>query len=160
MKNRRAKLVKAFRWSIGFLVGLLALALLVATLVYPLEYVRRVIAWEESDVKDYLYNFPQRRLAAAPMAFHFDKGSDKGRVSGLLEEIIEVDELDTFLAESDTQAYIVIQDDAILYEKYFGGAKRGSMMTSFSVAKSFTSALISLAIADGYIGSVDDPITQ
>ena len=92
--------MKAFGWSIGFLVGLLALALLVATLVYPFEYVRRVIAWGQSDVKDYLYNFPQRRLAAAPTAFHFDKGSNEGRVSGLLEEIIKVDELDT-LQEPD-----------------------------------------------------------
>jgi CubicO group peptidase (beta-lactamase class C family) len=33
-------------------------------------------------------------------------------------------------------------------------------VTSFSVAKSFTSALVGLAIQDGYIQSVDDPITR
>jgi CubicO group peptidase (beta-lactamase class C family) len=33
------------------------------------------------------------------------------------------------------------------------------MMTSFSVAKSFTTALVGIAIAEGHIGSVDDPIT-
>jgi CubicO group peptidase (beta-lactamase class C family) len=34
------------------------------------------------------------------------------------------------------------------------------MVTSFSVAKSFVSTLIGFAIQDGYIGSIDDPITR
>jgi CubicO group peptidase (beta-lactamase class C family) len=46
-----------------------------------------------------------------------------------------------------------------LYENYFNGTQRDSIVTSFSVAKSFTSALIGIAIDEGYIHSVDDPIT-
>jgi CubicO group peptidase (beta-lactamase class C family) len=38
--------------------------------------------------------------------------------------------------------------------------ERDSMMTSFSVAKSFITALIDIAIAEGNIGSVDDPIAR
>lgn len=38
-------------------MGLLALALLVASLVYPFEYVRRVLAYRDSDVQDYLEYF-------------------------------------------------------------------------------------------------------
>jgi hypothetical protein len=40
-----------------------------------------------------------------------------------------------------TQAIIVIQDDAILHAKYLNGTQLDSMMTSFSVAKTFTTAL-------------------
>jgi CubicO group peptidase (beta-lactamase class C family) len=53
----------------------------------------------------------------------------------------------------------VLQDDAVLYEKYFNDTRRDSIVTSFSMAKSFTSALIGKAIQEGYIGSVNDPIT-
>ena len=53
----------------------------------------------------------------------------------------------------------MIQDGAVRYENYFNGSQRYTMVTSFSVAKSFTSALIGIAIDEGYIDSVDDPIT-
>jgi CubicO group peptidase (beta-lactamase class C family) len=53
----------------------------------------------------------------------------------------------------------VIQHGKILYENYFNDTQRDSIVTSFSVAKSFASALIGIAIQEGYIKSVDDPIT-
>jgi len=54
----------------------------------------------------------------------------------------------------------VIQDGKILYENYFNNTQRDSIVTSFSVAKSFTSALIGKAIDEGFIESVDDPVTK
>jgi CubicO group peptidase (beta-lactamase class C family) len=63
-----------------------------------------------------------------------------------------------FLKASQTTSFIVIKDDAILYEGYFNGYDRDSIVTSFSTAKSVTSALIGIAIDEGRIGSVDDPI--
>ncbi|HSR29844.1 MAG TPA: serine hydrolase [Anaerolineae bacterium] len=152
-------LLRVFGWLIVIVLGLLGLALLIATLIYPFEYVRRVIAWGESDVTDYLENFPQRRLEASPETFLFDQASDEERVSELFETILQVDDFEAFLEANDTQAFIIVQGDAILYEKYLNGALRDSMMTSFSVAKSFTTALIGVAVAEGYIGSVNDPIT-
>lgn len=60
----------------------------------------------------------------------------------VFESVFGVSDFETFLTESETQAFIVIQDDEILYEGYFNGAERSSMVTSFSVAKSFDSTLI------------------
>ena len=40
------------------------------------------------------------------------------------------------------------------------GLTRDGRWTSFSVAKSFTSTLVGAAIRDGYIKSVDDPVTR
>ncbi len=68
--------------------------------------------------------------------------------------------LEKFLADTGTTAFLVIRDDALLYEGYFNGYDRESTQTSFSVAKSFVSALVGIAIEDGYIQSVDDPITK
>ena len=69
---------------------------------------------------------------------------------GLLSKPIpRVGNLEDFLTKTGTQAFIVIRDDAILYEKYFNGAKRDSTVVSFSTAKSFTSALVGIAIQEG-----------
>jgi len=65
-----------------------------------------------------------------------------------------------FLEQTDTVAFLVIKDDTLLYEGYFNGYDHNSTVTSFSIAKSFVSALVGIAISDGYISGVDDPITK
>ncbi len=154
------KVLKIFGWVIGILVGVVALILLIAVLVYPYEYVRRVIAWRESDYGDYMNNFPSRELDSAPAAFYFNESPDEEQVAKQFEELLQVDDFESFLEVENTQAFIVIQDDVILYERYFNGTQGDSLLTSFSVAKSFASALIGIAIDEGYIRSVDDPISD
>jgi CubicO group peptidase (beta-lactamase class C family) len=68
--------------------------------------------------------------------------------------------LEQFFADTGTIAFLVIRDDALLYEKYFNGYDRRSTQTSFSIAKSFVSALVGIAIQEGCIGNADDPITK
>lgn len=142
------------------LVALVALWLAVAALVYSPVYVGRVLAWGESDQGDYLNNFPLSSLSASQTVFSFRSSLDEERVRSVFESILGVSDFDTFLAGSATQALIVIQDDKILYEGYFNGAARDSMVTSFSVAKSFGSALIGIAIDEGFIDGVDDSVAD
>lgn len=59
-----------------------------------------------------------------------------------------------------TQAFIVIREDELLYEGYFGDFERDSIATSSSTSKSYLSALVGIAIGEGAIGSPDDPITD
>ena len=54
----------------------------------------------------------------------------------------------------------MLQDREVLYERYFNNTQRDSIVTSFSVAKSFTSALIGIAIEEGFIGDENDPATD
>jgi hypothetical protein len=63
-------------------------------------------------------------------------------------------------AHTDTQAFIVIRNDTVIYESYLDGANRDTLFTSFSMAKSFTSALIGIAIDQGKIKSISDPVIQ
>lgn len=151
---------KILLWTVGCIAGLFILLILISFIFYPPQYVYRVLVWGESDYYDYLNNFPNRSLEAAPIPFYFDKETDRERVSGIFKTILDIDDFDAFLERADTQAFIVIQDDVILFENYNNGASRDSLMTSFSVAKSFTSALVGIAIADGHINSVDDAITD
>jgi CubicO group peptidase (beta-lactamase class C family) len=55
---------------------------------------------------------------------------------------------------------IVVQDGKVRLERYGLGYGPEGRWTSFSVAKSFTSTLIGAAIRDGYIKSIDDPVTR
>ena len=64
------------------------------------------------------------------------------------------------LKKTDTTGILVLKNDTIVYEKYFQGNSALDKNTSWSLAKSFISALVGIAIADGYIDSVNDPITK
>ncbi|MGO9452906.1 MAG: serine hydrolase domain-containing protein [Candidatus Binataceae bacterium] len=107
--------------------------------------------------------FPFHTIENAPPAFHFTLGPP-----GLVPATVEYYEGDTLkhavleelLPATGTHAFIVIKDDKLLYEKYFNGYQRDSICVSRSMAKSFTSALVGLAIQDGFIKSVDEPITN
>ncbi|MEM1328719.1 MAG: serine hydrolase [Bacteroidota bacterium] len=69
--------------------------------------------------------------------------------------------LDQYLSElTKTTAFLVIRNDSILYERYFDDFDEYSQLPSFSVAKSFTSALVGIAVEEGYIESIQDPITK
>ena len=72
----------------------------------------------------------------------------------------KVTSLEDFIALSDTSAFLVIKDGKILFEDYRHGDSRESLHTSFSVAKSFTSALLGIALAEGKIDSLDDPVRK
>ncbi|GAB3270366.1 serine hydrolase domain-containing protein [Parahaliea aestuarii] len=68
--------------------------------------------------------------------------------------------LEDFIELSDTSALLVIKDGKVIYEQYRHGDSVDSLHTSFSVAKSFTSALLGIALAEGKIDSLDDPIRK
>ena len=155
-------MVRWLRW-LGFAVAGLVAALVVwvvaGAVVYSPEYVARVLAWGESDIGDYLERFANSPLTASQSPFVFADGDDDEHVRSVFAAAFGVEDLEMFLVDSGTQAFIVIKDDAVVYEEYFNDTARDSMLTSFSVAKSFDSALIGIAIDEGHITSVDDAVT-
>ncbi len=70
--------------------------------------------------------------------------------------------LDTnaFVQANNTAGLIVVQDGRVRLERYARGFSRTDRYTSFSVAKSLTSTLVGAAVQDGFIKSVDDPVTR
>lgn len=154
---------RPWRWvgtALGAAVAVVAVWLATAAVVYSPEYVRRVVAWRESDLGDYLNGFPNRPLLASADPAPYAAAIDEEVVRAILEPALGVTALEDELEASGTQALLVIKDDALLYERYFNGFARDSMLTSFSVAKSFDSALVGIALDEGLIASVDDPITD
>lgn len=68
--------------------------------------------------------------------------------------------LGEFLARTNTTGLIVLKAGKIVYERYFMSADQNSRLLSFSMAKSFTSTLVGMAIADGKIESVNQPVIR
>ncbi len=64
------------------------------------------------------------------------------------------------MAMYEPVAFLVIQDQKIIYEEYWDGFDEDSISNSFSMAKSIVSMLIGAAIDDGYIKSVDQKVGE
>lgn len=62
--------------------------------------------------------------------------------------------------KTDTRSVLVIQNDSIIYEKYWGDISADRMATVFSVSKSITSLLCGIAVDEGCIKNVDDAVTD
>jgi CubicO group peptidase (beta-lactamase class C family) len=68
--------------------------------------------------------------------------------------------LDDYLKHQSATALLVLKDGDVVYEYYGSGNTNKTLWTSRSVAKSVVSVLVGMAIKEGSIGSVDDPIIR
>jgi CubicO group peptidase (beta-lactamase class C family) len=146
--------------------SLLLLALVMVVIGYlsaPNFYLTRTIFWGESDYRDH-EKFPARTIHNGPSVSRFDKLPADNRYASQIEAIERDtnngESLEEYLDASGTTAFLVIHDDRLLYERYFDGYDESSIHTSFSMAKSFASALVGIAIDEGHINSVNEPITN
>lgn len=138
----------------------------------------RVVWYGQADLNDYKI-FPYRKLYANTTGnFKFSNPDtininlELGWIIQKYNWLIETrgigefplgesqESFESFLKSNETVAFLIIRRDTILYEKYFYGYTRASVIPSFSMAKSFLSILIGIAIEDGLIESVDEPVTN
>lgn len=111
------------------------------------------------------YNaFSQSKIQSPENKFHFPVAIDTTFANTKLKQTIRGETvrpaIDEYLAKSATTAYLIIKNDTIIYEKYYRGYDRSKISTFFSVTKSITSLLVGIAIDEGYIKSVHDPVTN
>lgn len=110
--------------------------------------------------------FRYTEMIPGDSVFHFAKGNEeifkKRRVVTYPKGTSDTVKMtyDDYLAQKTTTAFLVIRNDSILYEKYFKGYTRDSISKNFSITKSITSLLTGIAIDEGYIESVHDPVTK
>lgn len=69
-------------------------------------------------------------------------------------------DLAKLMADTNAAGIMVLKDGKVRYEAYGLGLGPTDRWTSFSVAKSFTSTLLGAAVKDGFIASLDDPVTR
>jgi len=127
-------------------------------------YLRRYTFLMYADVYDY-DKLPARGVSRSVEPFRFPDAGVGDWIAPLGvtfggQAISGTEELERFLSEHGTTAFVAVEDGRLLDERYFKGFRRDSLFKSFSVTKSVVSGLIGRAIADGLIGSVDDPVTK
>ena len=66
---------------------------------------------------------------------------------------------DAWRAARDTTAIVVLRDGQIVFEEYYLGTSQDDHRISWSLAKSFLSAVFGVLIARGDIQSIDDQVT-
>lgn len=65
-----------------------------------------------------------------------------------------------YLSLNRVAGLLILKDGKIAYEDYELGNSEATRWMSMSVAKSISSTLVGAAIKDGYIKSIDDPVTR
>jgi CubicO group peptidase (beta-lactamase class C family) len=68
--------------------------------------------------------------------------------------------LDEHFGANHLRGLVVLHGGRLVFEGYADDVNATTRFTSWSVAKSFTSTLVGLAVADGAIASLDDPIER
>jgi CubicO group peptidase (beta-lactamase class C family) len=142
------------------LIGLLALALIIggvyvwALMSTDTSLAARGIIWGGSHFDDWK-RFPSRIVRASDTPVYFE-----AQETDLFHDFsIDGRPLEDYLEATNTTAFIVLHDDALLYEGYFNGSSHEATQASLSAAKSFASTLVGIAIEEGFIGDLDDPVT-
>jgi CubicO group peptidase (beta-lactamase class C family) len=152
------------RRSVGAILGGVAgLLIIVLLAVYgwarsstDTSTIARALVWRDSDVGDQ-HRFPARPIRTGPRVSPLRGGAEVEltNVAATWGERT----FDDLLRQRETLAFLVVHGDRVVYERYYDGATRSSRQTSFSVAKSFLSTLVGIAIDEKRIGSIDDRVT-
>ena len=103
--------------------------------------------------------FPSTKLNPSSNPFDFVEGDVIGLPTNFKYKDALVDTR-SFLQETDTSAVLVIQKGAVRYEEYLLNGGRNVNWLSMSVAKSFISAMIGIAVEEGKINNIEEPVTQ
>lgn len=118
----------------------------------------RFVIYNFADTDDYK-KFPSRVLPVSPTPWDYPEATVEHAPRTITTDDKE-EAFDTFLEEHKTVAFLVIRRDTVIYERYFKGYDAGQMHASFSMAKSVVSMLIGCAVDEGYIHSVQQPVTD
>jgi CubicO group peptidase (beta-lactamase class C family) len=67
--------------------------------------------------------------------------------------------VDQWIKDRSVTSLVVLNNGKIVYENYFQGTAPEDRRISWSVAKSYLSALVGILLAEGKIASLEDPVT-
>ncbi len=95
--------------------------------------------------------FENRKIAATdPKPWPVSKNYNSGTLSHFLDSAMRVVE---------AHALVIIKNDTLIHEQYWDNFSDTSHTNSFSMAKSYVGSLLGFAIKDGYIKSINEPVS-
>ena len=110
-------------------------------------------------------HFPQQKVLNGDTPFYFNKSAKDyglGTDIGLTNRDFNSTNvsLDSLVQLHNTLSFLIIRNDTILYEYYKEPYSDSSLVSSFSMVKPMISTMIGIAIKEGKIGSIEDPIVN
>lgn len=142
------KRLRTLLLSVG---GLLVVAVCL-TFTPVLVHVRNYVSRGEVGILDFSKH-PTRTVKAAPIPqpWPLDSVYNGGSVPKALLDSME---------KVRTTAFLVFQDGKLLYEKYWEKFDAKTRSQSFSAVKSVVSMLVGIAVGEGKIKSIDQPVSD
>ena len=102
--------------------------------------------------------FPVATMPATETPFEFGVG-ERIELPSTFDYKGDLVDTEAFLSETDTSALLVIENGEVRFERYMLTGGRDVNWMSMSVAKSFVSAAVGIAVEEGNIKSIEEPIT-
>jgi CubicO group peptidase (beta-lactamase class C family) len=114
------------------------------------QFVYKAIYYNFANIDDYEI-FPERPIWRSSFPIEWPNAST-------YNQIPLSDSLQDYLEKTESVALLIIQNDSVVRESYWHGYEKESMSNSFSMAKSYISALIGVALQEGKIKSIDQAV--
>ncbi len=148
--------------TFGKWLGRVLLAFALAALVvgvWKRDEIARLMAVNSLFAQDKIvFNFSH--MDQAFLSTPVPRGDGPTTEFGYGPEFTPMPQVDDWIAERDVTALVVLKDGEIVYENYFLGTEPDDRRISWSVAKSYLSALVGVLLDEGEIASLDDQVTQ
>jgi CubicO group peptidase (beta-lactamase class C family) len=97
-------------------------------------------------------------ISASTEPFYFPV--EEKELPGSFEYADHIFSTQDFIKDSQTTGFLVLKDGKIVYQNYRLGHSQDKQHISFSMAKSFVSALMGIAIEEGFVTSVEQAVTE
>lgn len=104
-------------------------------------------------------SFPAREIPASPQPRPWPRDAPAG-LPPKYAYAGQARDTQAFLAQTDTVGLLVLRDGHAVFEQYWRGVAADTPWISFSMCKSFVSALFGIAVAEGKVRSVDELMTS
>jgi CubicO group peptidase (beta-lactamase class C family) len=111
--------------------------------------------WLDADINSYNFRNSAQIFETRPVA----KGEQPWPLAAGSTATMPAD-YDAWARRTFTNALLVIHDGKVVFEDYRNRTVPEDRFISFSMAKTITALLVGLALEDGKIGSIDDPVSQ
>ncbi len=131
-----------------FLIGISILFSAYA-LISGKTYLFKAVIYNFADIDDYQKFTNNQVPVAAPQPWH---------VSATYNKINYPDTLNHLLESLGSVGLLMIRNDSVVFERYWDGYSDSSLSGSFSMAKSITSLLVGVALKEGKIQSLQEPV--
>ena len=103
--------------------------------------------WKPVKVSDNFQANGEFETNLSPLPQTYDFNGKTGNINARLEQLA-------------TTSLLVLHKGVIVHEKYSLGTNKDDLRISWSMAKSFLSAMFGIAIAEGKFSSIDEPVTR